>query len=281
MPICFCTLCGKEFEVSIHDVWTCPECEIGAAHFPVTSFEPQEMTYLLREFEKAKESVANNCPSVQGSVFPAFLHESHLSEPLLDLFIVFFDRLTLYIDTFNIDRENKRLLDKLDAYIENGYVLTYKYYGKNIAPIRQRNPDIDLSKITPPIMNTNWGIPIPGVLSHYLQKYSEMQSCVDENSANKTALDDAGMMLPWWKDETFTKDDRLKILKWNDGHIHVLNRLNGFTMLCDILGCNPLFDENMLRFKKLKYEQDFDQISKKRLLALNLISADSGDGEHL
>lgn len=57
MPICFCTLCGKEFELSIHDVWTCPECEIGAADFPVTSFQPQEMIYLLKEFEKAKESV--------------------------------------------------------------------------------------------------------------------------------------------------------------------------------------------------------------------------------
>lgn len=76
MPTCFCTLCGKEFTVSIHDVWTCPECEIGAVDCPVTSFEPKEMIQLLRTFQKAKEAVDTHSPYIQGSVFPALLHES-------------------------------------------------------------------------------------------------------------------------------------------------------------------------------------------------------------
>lgn len=261
MPRLYCTLCGHKWIVNIYDVWSCPNCEIGAADYEVIEHDPAEIKEFFTIFEKAKNNINKFEVLKKGSVFPAFLHEAELSESLLDLLVIFFDHTLLYIDTFNIRKDKQRIIDKLNAYIENGFISIFNWNKKLYTPITLKRPHIIMDEIG----RTKWFF-----FHTYIQRFSKIQTSIDLGFASQETLRASLKDVPFWR-EMSNEKDRTNMLLYLGAHDHIFNRLNEFTILCNILDCNILTDTYLSNFIKLKYRIEFNELSKIQNILLNLI----------
>lgn len=261
MPKFFCTLCGNKWTTDIHDVWSCNNCEMGVAEYHIEDYDPSELKQLLAIFENAKKDILNRGIHTKGSVFPVFIHEAELTESLLDLSVMFFDHILLYVDTFNIRKKKQRIIDKLNAYIEKGYISIFNWSDEIFTGISCTRPHIPMDHIA----KTKQAF-----LHTYIQKFAEIQTYIDLSFIQYDLLREALRKTPFWKNLR-NNNSRVNMMLYLDAHRHFFNRLNGFTMLCDILDCNILTDSFITEFKKLKYKADFDELAKTKNIILNLI----------
>jgi hypothetical protein len=265
MPKLGCTLCNHEWATSIHDVWSCPNCEIGAADYHVLEFDQSELKEFNRIFDTARTSVLNCGINTSGGIFPAFIHEAHLSESLLDLLVMFFDHVVLYIDTFNIEGDKHRFGDKLQAYTEQEFISVFAWENYLPHPRRAVEPKIVMDQICPTTAET-------GPIHTYVEKRAEVQTAIDLRFVSN---DEITLVLnkAWPRQKYFglTGEDRLKMMLWMDVHMHLLNRLNAFTILCNLLDLSAMTDRSLAELKKLKYRQTSEAFAKHSQAIFGLI----------
>jgi len=181
-------------------------------------------------------SIRHLTPNSSGAVFPAFVHEATLTESTLDLLVLFFDRVLLYVDTFNIEKGNEsRTVEKLDAYIENNFISIFSWDPEVSTPISLRTPHV---VPPPPTVFGSWSIP------EWIERLANLLTADDFKKAPAESV------------RSLWKTTPLPFVPWVEESIaryHILNRLNGFLILCELLGASVLTDPVMKAASQQKY----------------------------
>lgn len=232
----------------------CPQCEIAAADVDVVALETAELHLAEQHIKDHWPRELRPLNLTSASIFPAFLHEATLSESLLDLLVLFFSHVVLYVDTFNLQEEHAPLVDKLSAYVEQRYVTLFSFDGMIHTSSLRALPRVTL--------------PDGPRLQRFLDNYANLASHLDLQNATNQQIDDALKPLPFWSQAP----NPLQIMKYNQVHVHVLNRLNAFYMLCRMLDMDPLFDDSLAAFGRLKYHSVVDRLAREKRSAMTLTS---------
>jgi hypothetical protein len=260
MPKLFCNFCGHRWDAAVLDVWVCEECTMASAGYTVIECDRTEFNELMNIISRGKAAFSEYHENVNGSVFPAFVHEATLTEELLDLLILFFDRVVLYIDTFNIGEPKQRIIDKLNAYIENDFITVFSWGNNIYNPISIRKPHIAMNDI---VNEPSWNF------HEFVERVANIQSAFDTKMVPREQLRRLFNKYKdyWWAGDAFEDSEG------HQWHLHtsILNRLNGFSILCDVLGASILTDKMLSNYKKIKYKIEFDVNNKNQEIILHLL----------
>ena len=202
-----------------------------------------EIDDILSEF---RTCLYRDYPHAGSSVFPVFRHEPVLTVENLDLLILFFDHITLQIDGFNIDEKNySQIINKLDAYIEAGYISVFSWDGNITTKISLKQPHINMYKYCKQIKSYTQFFYRP--LSDFIQLIAEY-----ETNTNKRLYPEQYKAL---SKKGFPLTD-------NPPAENTLNRINGYSKITDILGCESIYESWLRPFKSLNYVQKFSEVFK-------------------
>lgn len=209
MPRLSCGLCNYAWDTEIHETWICANCTMASAGYIIEEIGAGEVNALIEVLKDLKSDFSQ--PTVSPAVFPIFPHEAVLTESVLDLMVLFFDHILLYIDTFNLQENTRdRLLNKLDAYIENEFLSIFDWNGGIQSPVSTKVAHVAYS---PRVSRYPW----------HIHEYIERLANVITRSKFRTR-------------SVFVGADPLEY----ERRFHLFNRLHGFFILCELLGVSGL-----------------------------------------
>ncbi len=234
----FCGICGHIYERNITDAWgNCDDCEM-ASGWKVIDADQDSIRELGELFQFVGKQAHLNNEWLKSTIFPVFRHEPTLTVEYLDILVLFFENVLLHVDAFHIEKENEsQLLDKLNAYIEEGFVKIYSHDNDIVTNISLQRPHISSTRLLDAhpqrdkyFMN----------LADYLQLQAEFET----------------------KNDIDRSPNAYEILKKNGSPFNlnnpaatmVLNRINAYSALTDSFGITPIFESWLRPFKSVKYE---------------------------
>jgi hypothetical protein len=228
-------MCEQTWDEDVHGDWICPLCEMAAIPNVVVESDATEIEELANVLAPAKHEIQSMNSRFSGAVFPAFVHESRLTEATLDLLVLLFDHVLLFESTFNFEEnEKQRIADKIEAYVEAGYLSLFSWTVGSLS-VSRRQPHI----VPPPIRYDS----MPLSIHPYIERLAQILTFNDYSLTTRQER------CALWKDCPIpfvtvpTKEEEWIIpaleIHWR---YHIQNRLNGFLVLCEILGTSILTD---------------------------------------
>jgi hypothetical protein len=166
MPKLQCSMCEDTWEEDIHGLWICPLCEMAGIPNWVVESDASEVEELAKVLALAKREIQTMNSRFSGAVFPAFMHESTMTEATLDLLPLFFDHVLLFINTFNFkEEEQKRVSDKIDAYVDAGFLSIFSWEHESLTVSNKQ------AHIVPPRVPRG---SIPWSIDSYIEKLAQI-----------------------------------------------------------------------------------------------------------
>lgn len=256
----FCGVCGATADRDIDEAdYSCDACEMGAGMSTIDA-DPEEREKLRNIIGSLGKQVLTKNPVLGSSILPAFRHAYKLSVSVLDLFVVFFERISLLVDSIGFeDSETSQLEDRIRAYSEAGFVTPlYVLPTSEDESSKRIQIGVDLDSN---FRKVNEVKEYSRRLEYYLQMIGELETQDDiKRSPNEYAYLDR----EWYG---------------NPKHAHpslLLNRSNIYSAVADCINSSVLFDSILTKARTVKYQHRFSLLNTRRE-ALDYITSWYGD----
>ena len=136
-----CDICGTLHERSLDEAEFSCDRRMGAAMRAVDA-TPDTRAELINIVNRTGSAVLKAHPEVSGSVTPIFRHVYLLRPEVLDLLLIFFDRISLFVDSLDIEPSQRTAVtERLHAYSEAGFLIPFEFGRYNI--LRGRSINVD------------------------------------------------------------------------------------------------------------------------------------------
>lgn len=252
-------MCEQTWDEDIHGLWICPLCEMAGIPNTVVESDSREVEELAKVLAPAKREIQTMHGRFSGAVFPSFMHESTMTEATLDLLPLFFDHVLLFINTFNFEEgEKQRISDKIDAYVDAGFVSIFGWKHESLTVSNKQ------AHIIPPTICRD---SIPWSIHPYIEKLAQILTFNDysltTDKVRGSLWKDCPLSLTGSKIEI---DEVLRPVLEPVWRYHIQNRLNGFLVLCEMLGVSILTDSALKGGVRLKNAAMFQPRNREQLM---------------